>query len=237
MSTLETDLIQASTGTNTAIKIKGKGTGVVKIGDGELSFPDADGSANQIIKTNGAGTLSFIDQPSGGAWTLIATAVASDSASVTITGLDSTYDTFAVAVSDLIPATDGSHMFMRVGDSSGVDSGSSDYSSHARLTPASSTSYAASATAGNNQIVLGISVGNVSGEGFGGLYYIHNPGDGSVFPLITGTSVYKTNGGATEGGSVNATRDAVITLDRVQFIMSSGNITSGRVTAWGIKHA
>lgn len=59
MSTLETDLIQASTGVNTAIKIKGKGSGVVKIGDGELSFPDADGSANQIIKTDGSGTLSF----------------------------------------------------------------------------------------------------------------------------------------------------------------------------------
>ena len=237
MSTLETDLIQASTGTNTAIKIKGKGTGVVKIGDGELAFPDADGSANQIIKTDGSGTLSFIAQPSGGAWTLIGTAVASDSASVTITGLDSTYDTFAVAVSDLIPATDGAHMYIRVGDSSGVDSGSTDYSNHTQMVNASSTSYNATATAGNNQINLGFYVGNVSGEGFGGLYYIHNPGDGSVFPLITGTRADKPNGGVTEGGAMCATRDAVITLDRVQFIMSSGNITSGRVTAWGIKHA
>jgi hypothetical protein len=237
MSTLETDLLQAATGTNTAIKIKGKGSGVVKIGDGELAFPDADGSANQIIKTDGSGTLSFIAQPSGGAWTFIQTVTASSSASLTVTGLDSTYDTFAVAVSDLIPATDGVHMYIRVGDSSGVDSGSSDYSNHTIMGTAGSTSYNATATAGNNQINLGFSVGNASGEGFGGLYYIHNPGDGSVVPLITGTSVYKTNGGVTEGGSMCATRDAVITLDRVQFIMSSGNITSGRVTAWGIKHA
>ena len=118
-----------------------------------------------------------------------------------------------------------------------VDSGSTDFSNHSLLVNASSTSYNATATAGNNQIILGFFVGNVSGEGFGGLYYIHNPGDGSVFPLITGTSAYKTNGGVTEGGAMCATRDAVITLDRVQFIMSSGNITSGRVTAWGIKHA
>ncbi len=67
MSTIETDAITAATGTNTAIKIKGKGSGVVKIGDGELSFPDADGSADQIIKTDGSGNLSFIAQPSGGA--------------------------------------------------------------------------------------------------------------------------------------------------------------------------
>ena len=60
MSTLAADLVQAATGTNTALKLKGKGSGVVKIGDGELSFPDADGSSGQIIKTDGSGALSFV---------------------------------------------------------------------------------------------------------------------------------------------------------------------------------
>ena len=59
MSTLETDLVQAATGTNTALKLKGKGSGVVKLGDGELSFPDSDGSASQVLQTDGSGTLSF----------------------------------------------------------------------------------------------------------------------------------------------------------------------------------
>ena len=60
MSTIETDLVQAATGTNTALKLKGKGSGVVKLGDGELSFPDADGSSGQSIQTNASGTLSFV---------------------------------------------------------------------------------------------------------------------------------------------------------------------------------
>ena len=59
MSTLETDLVQAATGTNTALTLKGKGTGVVKLGDGELSFPDSDGSASQVLQTDGSGSLSF----------------------------------------------------------------------------------------------------------------------------------------------------------------------------------
>jgi hypothetical protein len=63
MSVLETDLVQAATGTNTALKIKGKGSGVVKLGDGELSFPDADGSSGQILKTDGSGSLSFTTSP------------------------------------------------------------------------------------------------------------------------------------------------------------------------------
>ena len=60
MSIIETDLVQAATGTNTALKLKGKGSGVVKIGDGELSFPDADGSSGEVIKTDGSGALSFV---------------------------------------------------------------------------------------------------------------------------------------------------------------------------------
>tara|TARA_Y100000310_G_scaffold342691_1_gene446946 strand:- start:635 stop:1555 length:921 start_codon:yes stop_codon:yes gene_type:complete len=69
MSTLETNLVQAATGTNTALKLKGKGSGVVKIGDGELAFPDADGSEDQAITTDGSGTLSFatIDNIASGA--------------------------------------------------------------------------------------------------------------------------------------------------------------------------
>ena len=65
MSTLETDLVQAATGTNTALKLKGKGSGVVKLGDGELSFPDSDGSASQVLQTDGSGTLSFSDTLGG----------------------------------------------------------------------------------------------------------------------------------------------------------------------------
>jgi hypothetical protein len=59
MSDLKVDGIIASTGTNTALTIQGKGSGTVDIGDGALSFPDADGSANEFIKTNGSGVLSF----------------------------------------------------------------------------------------------------------------------------------------------------------------------------------
>ena len=64
----------------------------------------------------------------GGAWTLIGTSVASSSASLTQTGLDSTYALYAIAGADLKPATNGVTMFFRVGDSSGIDSGASDYS-------------------------------------------------------------------------------------------------------------
>jgi len=47
---------------NIGLKVKGKGTGKVKLGAADLAFPNADGAANQVIKTDGSGTLSFVSQ-------------------------------------------------------------------------------------------------------------------------------------------------------------------------------
>tara|TARA_R100001369_G_scaffold81041_1_gene111747 strand:- start:191 stop:826 length:636 start_codon:yes stop_codon:yes gene_type:complete len=58
MSDLKVDGITAAT-SNTAVTIKGLGTGKVVLGDGNLVFPDADGAAGTFITTNGSAALSF----------------------------------------------------------------------------------------------------------------------------------------------------------------------------------
>jgi len=59
MSTVKADALTAVTsGAN--ISITGSGSGKVALGDGALIFPDADGSANHIIKTDGSANLSFV---------------------------------------------------------------------------------------------------------------------------------------------------------------------------------
>jgi len=52
------------TDTNIDLNIDPKGTGSVTI-DG-LKYPTADGTANQVIETDGSGVLSFVDAGSGG---------------------------------------------------------------------------------------------------------------------------------------------------------------------------
>ena len=54
-------IVSASNGN---IAITPNGTGKIVL-DG-LSFPTADGSANQVLKTDGSGQLSFVDQSTGG---------------------------------------------------------------------------------------------------------------------------------------------------------------------------
>ena len=55
--------------TNISLKVKGKGTGKVKLGTAELQFPNVDGSSTQVMVTNGSGVLSWAT-PSAGAGTV-----------------------------------------------------------------------------------------------------------------------------------------------------------------------
>jgi len=77
-----TDVQVSATGddTNISVKITPKGTGSIKLGNGNLKFPNADGSNNQIIKTDGTGQLSFasISSITGQPWTLDSKFIFSD---------------------------------------------------------------------------------------------------------------------------------------------------------------
>ena len=264
MSTLKTDAIEAATGTNTDLSLDGKGTGVpdlatgFKVGgtaglpinnlrvgtDGELITWDASGdpaavavgTATHVLTSNGAGAApTFQAAGGGGAWVMIATVDASDDASLDITGLDSTYDTYEMRFSALIPATDGADAWIRFGDSGGFDT--ADYHfSHYRLEDDGAANYSNSTSA--TEIRIGLEIGNTAGEGFQGGVTLHRPGDASTYPTITIATSYLAFGNQQLAGYLGiASRDAAIVLDRVQFLFSSGNVTSGRFTIWGISHA
>ena len=57
--------------TNIDLKITPKGTGKIVL-DG-ISFPNADGTADQVLKTNGSGVLSFGTVAGGAAWQAVVT--------------------------------------------------------------------------------------------------------------------------------------------------------------------
>jgi hypothetical protein len=57
--------------TNIGVSIQPKGSGTVTLDN--LTFPAADGSADQILTTNGSGVLSFVDNSGGIAWQAVKT--------------------------------------------------------------------------------------------------------------------------------------------------------------------
>ena len=173
----------------------------------------------------------------GGAWTLIGSSVASNSASLTITGLTSTYSTYACMLDSIVVASDGANVYIRVGDASGIDSGASDYAWVDRASRDDSTAANFNGSASTPKIRAGdINTGNAAGEGYGGQFFIYNAANASLQTFISGEAVIIETGGNMEYASFAARRKAAFAVDRVQISLSSGNIISGRFTVWGIKH-
>ena len=174
----------------------------------------------------------------GGAWNLIGTSVASSSASLTITGLDSTYDTYAIAISDFQGATDIQELRLRCGDSGGIGSGSGDYAYHLReLKVITSSTGSGGSSSSASFIKLAQNMGNLSTEGIGGMVYVHCPSDGAVRPIFTGEIYGMDNDGTGVFYVFGGDRTTNITFDRVQIYFAIGNIARGRLTVWGISHA
>jgi hypothetical protein len=197
----------------------------------------ATGTAAQVLTSNGAGAApTFQDVAAGGAWTLIGTSVASTSASLTVTGLDSTYDTYAVVVSALRPATNDVDLWLRLGDSGGIDSGGSDYGWAQNLNGSASSSSGDSKIKCTGDMGGAINgIGNAATEGVSGVFFLGEPSDAGMYSTVYGNpSVARTT--TPFVGIFMGQRQANIAHDRVQVLFESGNITSGRLTVWGIAH-
>ena len=173
----------------------------------------------------------------GGAWNIIGTSVASNSASLTQTGISATYDTYVVCLSDMVPATDGAHPWFRFGDSGGIDSGGSDYTYKTETSAHNSNLYAGIGSTGAAQIAIGNAVGCTAGERYMATLFINHPGDGTGQARVLGNYVVISDTPQTGGGSIVGNRAAVLTLTQVQFLFSTGNIATGRMTLYGVAHA
>jgi len=130
------------------------------------TLPASDGSASQVLQTNGAGALSFAT-PSAGALVLLSTVTASNSATMDIeTTFSSTYDKYLISVTGLVCQTDGQQlqMLLKIG---GTYVTTSTYVTFENRTQSSTSTFAGTndsfASPGTFVSVHSI-LGNVGGE-------------------------------------------------------------------------
>lgn len=200
-----------------------------------LTMPNDDGDANEFLQTNGSGVLDWASA-GGGAWTLIGTASASDSANLTVTGIDSsTYDTHAFIFTSILPASSGQNLYMRLGTSGGIIT-ASNYLWHVSEASTGTTSWANQKGENVAEAKIAIEPTNSSNRGgAGGTIYLTN-NNGTNHPTWTGvhaaSKVTYMSGGFTMGILNSASN-----IDRVQLYFQSGNVTSGRLSVYGIAHA
>tara|TARA_B110000438_G_scaffold11450_1_gene11347 strand:+ start:2108 stop:2824 length:717 start_codon:yes stop_codon:yes gene_type:complete len=235
-----------TTGTLTQAQLDAVNNGLGSIGtEGDLFYRDATGlqklakgTSGQTLKMGGSNAPEWVtvDAPSS-TWTKIETAVASTSASLDITGISSTYDTYAIALSDIQSTTNYALLAIRLGDTNGFDSGSSDYDWHVSSVNANPENRNG-AGATEIQICHQDGIVNSGNNGYGALFYLHTASDATMVPCISGTGITAGAGGSTRYTHLFAgNHRSNIVCDRIQLFFTTGNIRHGRMTVYGIAHA
>lgn len=199
-----------------------------------IEYASGDYRCTIYSKADGTAVVSG----GGGAWSLIETQAASTSPTIDFTsGIDSAYDTYVFVISGLRPAS-AADLWVRMGNGGSFDSGGSDYS-YANDSISAGGVRAASSQEGDAQIILSTAnVFNDSRSGYEATFYMNRAADSSSYTRINGTYFYDTDAGTGRvAGYGGGTRDEVAAHDRVQFLMSTGNITEGRFTLYGVSYS
>ena len=157
--------------------------------------------------------------------------VTSATASVTLTGIDSTYDVYMVAYNNVVPSTDAQVLKLRVTTSGTADS-DSEYDD-AIMFMKSDGSF--SDTGGTNQNHFPFDTsGTATGEELDGILNLFNFNNSSEYSFATveGVSLNSSSSLRSEtGGFVHTVAEA---NDGVNFFFNSGNIASGTFTLYKV---
>ncbi len=204
-----------------------------------LTLPNNDGNADQFLKTDGSGVLSFADA-GGGAYTLIKSQTASNSASVEFKNgvssvvLDSTYCHYFVIGYDVVSQTDDKNLqiqFSTDAGSSYITSGYDTIINRIRSDLANSNQ-----TATDCAMLLNSFGNNASAQKGDFKFELFNPaGTLKTSYFFNGTCIdHQGRVAHMNGGGIYETNGDV---DAIKIFFNSGNIVSGIFKLFGLKGA
>lgn len=199
-----------------------------------LTLPDGAGSADQVLSTNGSGTLSWATA-SAGSCVLVATGTASASATIDFTGLSSTYAAYIFTWDSVVPATDAAHLHCRMGTGAGPtwDSGANYGWSLVFDNEASSSGF--SAGTGDTSIKLLNSCGNAANEIGNGKIMLYNPSLTAGYHSLNFETGFTNSANSTIFYNGQGTYKSATAVTGLRFFMTTGNITSGNFWCYGLK--
>lgn len=192
------------------------------------------GSANVTI-TPGAGSLTITTNTNATDWVKISESTASSSASISFTGLSSTYRVYRIVMSNVQGAVDGGYLQIRTSTNNGssYDSGASDYQ----------WSYLLNGWNGINQNVdtadsiiqvTNSNMGSGSNEKLAGEIRLYSPSS-TTYTFFTWEVFYPDSNSASRYTVMgNGYRQSAADVDAIQFIQSNGNLSTGTFTLYGM---
>jgi hypothetical protein len=220
--------------------------------DGELITYDAAGApanvavgtSGHILTSGGAGVAPTFQAAAGGGGLIkiLTTSVSSGASSVTIDNIfTSTYKNYKVVLSNMIPATTNTVLWMRLLNSSGTVISSSNY----RYYNLGSEVYSGSGGAqqdtklyNTDKWLISIQAGSPSNSslysGLNGHLNIYKPYASSKFTIYEGHAGYtRSDGNNFMSGALRGTYADGASSRGIWFGWSSGNFSSGDITVYG----
>lgn len=185
----------------------------------------ANGTTGQVLTATTSGNPSW-GAGGNGAWVKISSQTASNSASITFSSLTSTYQAYAVVLTNVVPATNNASMLLTY---------NSITSNYEYTTTAVDTFGNYNEVHNNSAAAVNLSSGlaNTAGIGMSGFLYMYAP-DTAVqqFVNIMGVGYLDTDVYAHIFGAGSNTGTTAVTS--ITFAMSSGNISTGGFELYGI---
>jgi hypothetical protein len=203
------------------------------------------GTTNYVLMSNGAAALpSFQDANAfAGSEIFISTQTASNSATIDFTGLSSTYIRYVVRIFNLVPSTDDTTLYCRVGTGAGPTYDSSGVYNYANSAVHSVSTLLNATGASQTQFLItptgsGLTnCGNNTGENLSGTVEIQNPSQSSLYHLLNWDYNNFSSGATPSAGFGGGAYVSATAVTAVRFLMSSGSIASGVFTLYGIKNS
>lgn len=184
---------------------------------------------------------AYVDASAGGgSWVKISSSSASTSASISFTGLTSTYRAYKVILENIVPATAATVLYLRTSSNGGTsyDSTAGDYGYYTYAINFGGVGISSSATSSTKIDITtntsGSGVGTGSSLGISGeiMLISHSNTTSNKMIFWRAGYTYSIPSGTHIRGV--ASRYSTSAIDAIQFLMSSGNITSGTFTLYGL---
>ena len=241
------------TTTITSFATKGTGTSIILQFDGILTLTHH--STNLILPAGvniltAAGDIGVFHEYTTGGWRLVSytrakglnswNQIGAVQAAVTIdkitfsSGIDSTYRRYVVLMENIRPATDGAVLRAQISQAASFKSDSA-YISHTNAGVSNSALYNGLIDNASTGWSLTSAVSSDSNHGFSGELWLPNPASTAMLQQAWWNGTNQFTGGEavmSSGGGHYVTSAAA--TDGIQFLFSSGNITSGTFTLYGV---
>ena len=161
------------------------------------------------------------------------TTVSSAVSSVTLTGIDSTYDVYMVKINNLEVATNQTDIKLRFTES-GTPNTTANYDMAAKILSAGQAFANASETNATS-LDVSLNIGNDTGEQYNAIHYIFNANNSSEYTFITMENTMMSDQAELRGFQGGGVFTVNSLVNGVQYIGDSTNIDNATFTLFALK--